>query len=253
METMGLTEEHVRLTTGAATAAVIRHGQVLVPKEGNEERKPQRQQRKRNTPTTHSNTERERQKNSQPSRFLLTEVIPHPHSSSVPSYRNTSSFLRVHSSFALFIHSFFQNIQKSVQSPQSSTLIRTLHPYFLPEEHPLASEFILRPSIHPSFPEEEDQSPQSSSYIRTLHPSFILNENQSPQSSSYIRTLHPSFILNENQSPPRGIMLAEFIPHPYYSSVPSRRTSVGYSQYTVTKVHPSSALFIHPAEENQWP
>jgi hypothetical protein len=232
METMGLTEEHVRLTTGAATAAVIRHGQVLVPKEGNEERKPQRQQRKRNTPTTHSNTERERQKNSQPSRFLLTEVIPHPHSSSVPSYRNTSSFLRVHSSFALFIHSFFQNIQKSVQSPQSSTLIRTLHPYFLPEEHPLASEFILRPSIHPSFPEEEDQSPQSSSYIRTLHPSFILNENQSP---------------------PRGIMLAEFIPHPYYSSVPSRRTSVGYSQYTVTKVHPSSALFIHPAEENQWP
>jgi hypothetical protein len=155
METMGLTEEHGRLTTGAVTAAVIRHGQVLVPKEGNEGReKTTATTAQAHHPTTHSNTERERQKNSQTSRFLLTEVIPHPHSSSVPSSRNTSNLLRVHPLFALFIHTFFQkNIQKSVQSPQSSPLIRTLHPYFLPEEHPLASEFILRPSIHPSFPE----------------------------------------------------------------------------------------------------
>ncbi len=165
----------MRLTTGAATAAVIRHGQVLVPKEGNEGReKTTATTAQAQHPTTHSNTERERerQKNSQPSRFLLTDVIHHPHSSSVPSSRNTSSLLR----------------------------------------------------IHLSFPEEEDQSPQSSSCTRTLHPSFILNEHQSP---------------------PHGLLLTEFIPDPYSSTILSRRTSVDYSQYTVTKVHPSSALFIH--------
>lgn len=141
---MGLTEEHVRLTTGAATAAVIRHGQVLVPKEGNEGReKTTATTAQVQHPTTHSNTERERQKNSQPSRFLLTEVIPHPHSSSVHSSRNTSSFLRVHSSFALFIHSFFQkNIQKSVQSfnphSHSSSILSR-------RRRSVASEFILHP------------------------------------------------------------------------------------------------------------
>ncbi|CAK9229236.1 unnamed protein product [Sphagnum troendelagicum] len=61
METMGLTEEHVRLTTGAATAAVIHHGQVLVPKEGNEGReKTTATTAQAQHPTTHSNTERER-------------------------------------------------------------------------------------------------------------------------------------------------------------------------------------------------
>ncbi len=63
METIGLTEERVRLTTGAATAAVIRHGQVLVPKEGNEGReKTTATTAQAQHPTTHSNTERERER-----------------------------------------------------------------------------------------------------------------------------------------------------------------------------------------------
>jgi hypothetical protein len=138
METIGLTEERVRLTTGAATAAVIRHGQVLVPKEGNEGReKTTATTAQAQHPTTHSNTERERerQKNSQPSRFLLTDVIHHPHSSSVPSSRNTSSLLRVHPSFPLFIHTFFQ---KNIRSPQNSSILSR-------RRRSVASEFILHP------------------------------------------------------------------------------------------------------------
>jgi hypothetical protein len=126
METMGLTEEHVRLTTGAATAAVIRHGQVLVPKEGNEgrEKTTATTAQAQYPTTTHSNTERERQKNSQPSRFPLTEIIPHPHSSSVLSSRNTSSFLRVHPASALFTP-FLSRI--SVPSLQNN--VNGVHPH----------------------------------------------------------------------------------------------------------------------------
>ncbi len=104
---MGLTEEHVRLTTGAATAAVIRHGQVLVPKEGNEGRENHSDNSASAIP--HNNAQqhrkRERQKDSQPSRFTLTELIPHPHSSSV-----------------LFF-------QKYIHFPQSSSCICTLHSF----------------------------------------------------------------------------------------------------------------------------
>lgn len=141
---MGLTEEHVRLTTGAATAAVIRHGQVLVPKEGNEGReKTTATTAQAQHPTTHSNTERERQKNSQPSCFLLTEVIHHPHSSSVPSSRNTSSLLRVHPSFPLFIHTFFQ---KNICSPQNSSILSRRRRFSRLRVHPTPALF-----IHPLF------------------------------------------------------------------------------------------------------
>ncbi|CAK9275000.1 unnamed protein product [Sphagnum jensenii] len=134
---MGLTEEHVRLTTGAATAAVIRHGQVLVPKEGNEGKRENHSDDSAST-TPHNaqqHRKRERQKNSQPSRFLLTEVIHHPHSSSVPSSRNTSSLLRVHPSFPLFIHTFSQ---KNIRSPQNSSILSR-------RRRSVASEFILHP------------------------------------------------------------------------------------------------------------
>jgi hypothetical protein len=141
METMGLTEEHVRLTKGAETAAVIRHGQVLVPKEGNEGReKTTATTAQAQHPTTHSNTERERQKNSQPSRFLLTEVIHHAHSSSVPSSRNTSIILRVHPLFALFIHNVFQ---KNIRSPQNSSVV----PLFI---HPFPKKKISHLRVHPT-------------------------------------------------------------------------------------------------------
>jgi hypothetical protein len=130
---------------------------------------------------------------------------------------------------------------------QRSSIIRTLHPSLLPEIHPVSLEFI--PHSHSS---SILSSRRTSARLR-IHPSFREEEHQSPQSSSYTRTLHPSFILNEHQSPPRGILLTEFIPHPYSSTILSRRISVDYSQYTVTKVHPSSALFIHPAEEDQRP
>ncbi len=152
-----------------------------------------------------------------------------------------------HPSSALFIRPFFQ---KYIQSPQSSSLIRTLHSFFLPEEHPderpVASEFT--PHSHSS---SILSSGRTSARLR-IHPSSFYSsilsrdEDQPPQSSSYIRTLHPSFILNEYQSPPRGVLLTEFIPHPYSSSIISRRTSVGYSQHTC---YQSSSLIctLHPS------
>jgi hypothetical protein len=192
----GLQQEQQQQQSSAMAKSLFRR------KEMKEERKPQRRQRKHNTPQRTA-TQRERETEEQPALVFSVD--------------------RGHPSSALFIRPFFQ---KYIQSPQSSSLIPTLHPYFLPEEHLLASEF-----IHP----------------------FQKKKIQSPQSSSYTRTLHPSFILNEHQSPPRGILLTEFIHHPYSSTILPRRTSVDYSQYTVTKVHPSSARFIHPAEEDQWP
>ncbi|CAK9212051.1 unnamed protein product [Sphagnum troendelagicum] len=95
METMGLTEENVRLTTGAATAAVIRHRQVLVPKEGNEGRE-------KTTATTaqaqhcaqRTATQKERETEEQPALAFSVD--------------------RGHPSSALFIRPFFQ---KYIQSP----------------------------------------------------------------------------------------------------------------------------------------
>ncbi len=110
----GLQQEQQQQQSSAMAKSLFRR------KEMKEERKPQRRQRKHNTPQrTATQKERERETEEQPALAFSVD--------------------RCHPSSALFIRPFFQ---KYIQSPQSSSLIPTLHPYFLPEEHPLASEFI---------------------------------------------------------------------------------------------------------------
>ncbi len=206
----------MRLTTGAATAAVIRHGPVLVQKEGNEGReKTTATTAQAQHPTTHSNTERERQKNSQPSRFLLTEVTPHPHSSSVPSSRHTCSFLRVHPSFALFIHTFFQkNFRKNIRSPHNSSILSR-------RRRSVASEFILHPHYSSILYSKWTLVASSRYNVNRVHPSSVFYIHPFPE---------------EHLSATRSILLPEFIPHLHSSSILQKKISG-------LRVHPASALF----------